>query len=142
MGQKSKTVKRVVLDTNIILSALLFGGKLSRIVRLWQEGKFIPLLSRETFEEIKTALAYPKFSLSEGEIRALITKEILPFFEVIDLVKEAKGVCRDPGDDKFISCALSGSANLIVSGDRDLCELKKYEGVRIIKAIDFLKIFD
>jgi predicted nucleic acid-binding protein len=51
-----------------------------------------------------------------------------------------KGVCRDPEDDKFISCAISVSADYIVSGDKDLFDLKQYKSTKIIKASDFLKM--
>jgi putative PIN family toxin of toxin-antitoxin system len=102
----------------------------------------IPVISKETFEELRAVLEYPKFSLSKDEITSIIEHEILPFFEIVELVKVVKGMCRDSGDDKFISCAVSASADYIVSGDKDFCELKQYKTVKIIKASDFLKRFD
>ena len=132
MGKKEKQVKRVVLDTSILISALLFRGELSKIVGLWQKGGMIPVISKETFEELTTVLQYPKFSLSKDEIKSVIEHEILPYLEVIEVVKAVKGVCRDPGDDKFISCALSASADCIVSGDKDFCDLRQYKTVKII----------
>ncbi len=68
MGKKPKKIIRVVLDTNVLISALLFKGELSRIVGLWQKGKIVPVISKETFSELKTVLEYPKFSLSGAEI--------------------------------------------------------------------------
>jgi putative PIN family toxin of toxin-antitoxin system len=68
VGKKQKKIVRVVLDTNVLISALLFKGELSKIVRLWQTGKIIPVVSKETFEELRTVLEYPKFSLSGAEI--------------------------------------------------------------------------
>lgn len=142
MGKKKKKkIKRVVLDTNILVSALLFKGKLSRIVDLWKKGKVIPIICRETFDEIRDVLEYPKFSLSENEIKTIIEEEVLPFFEIVGITDKVKGVCRDPDDDKFLSCAVSASADFIVSGDKDLCNLSKYKSVRIINASDFLKMF-
>lgn len=142
MGKRQEKVKRVVLDTNVIVSALLFKGALSRLVELWRKGRIIPVISRETFAELATVLHYPKFSLSKDEIRSLIEHEILPYFEVIESVKSVKGVCKDPGDDKFISCALSASVDCIVSGDKDFCDLGQYKTVRIISASDFLGKLD
>ncbi len=84
---KKKKIKRVVLDTNVLLSALLFKGKLSRIVKLWTKRKIIPVSTRETFEEFKEVLLYPKFSLTNEEIETIIREYILPFFEVVE-VKE------------------------------------------------------
>ena len=142
MGKRQEKVKRVVLDTNVLVSALLFKGKLSRLVELWQKRKIIPVISKETFTELTTVLHYPKFSLSKDEIRSVVEHEILPYFEVIEVVKNVKGVCRDAGDDKFISCALSASVDWIVSGDKDFCDLGQYKTVRIISASDFLRKLD
>ena len=142
MGKKPKKIIRVVLDTNVLISALLFKGELTRMVGLWQRGKMIPIISKETFDELRTVLEYPKFSLSRAEIKSLIEQEILPFFEVVNVSKHVKGACRDPGDDKFISCAISANADYIVTGDKDLSDLKKYQSVRIIHASDFIKRVD
>ena len=140
MGKKPKKIIRVVLDTNVLISSLLFKGELSRIVRLWQEGKILPIISRETFDGLRTVLEYPKFSLTAAEIKSLIVHEILPFFEVANVSEHVRGACRDPGDDKFISCAISANADFIVTGDKDLSDLKKYQFVRIIHASDFIKM--
>jgi putative PIN family toxin of toxin-antitoxin system len=141
VGKKQKKIIRLVLDTNVLISALLFKGELSRIVGLWQKGKIVPVISKETFDELRTVLEYPKFSLSRGEIKSLIEYDILPFFEVVIVSKHVKGACRDPGDEKFISCAISASADWIVTGDKDLSNLKKYRSIRIIHASDFIKMF-
>ena len=142
MGKKPKKIIRVVLDTNVLISVLLFKGELSKIVELWQEGKIVPIISRETFDELRTVLEYPKFSLTAAEIKSLIEHEVLPFFEVVNVSKHVQGACRDPGDDKFISCAISANAEFIVTGDKDLSDLKKYQLVRIIQASNFIKMFE
>jgi len=140
MGKKKEKVKKVVLDTSVLISALLFKGELSKLVELWQKGKIIPVISKDTFQELRSVLEYPKFSLSQEEINTIIGNEVLPHFEVMEVTKEIKGVCRDAADDKFISCALSASASYIVSGDKDLCDLNRYKSVRIVTPSDFFKI--
>jgi putative PIN family toxin of toxin-antitoxin system len=142
VGKKPKKIIRVVLDTNVLISALLFKGELTKIVGLWQEGKIVPIISKETFDELRAVLEYPKFSLTPAEIKSLIEHEILPFFEVVNVSEHVRGVCRDPGDDKFISCAISANAEFIVTGDKDLSDLKKYQLVRIIQASNFIKMFE
>jgi putative PIN family toxin of toxin-antitoxin system len=142
MGKKKKKVARVVLDTNVIISALLFTGEVSRLVHLWQDRKIIPVISRETFEELRDVLQYPKFGLTDTEILDIIESEILPYFDVIDLVDETQKVCRDPEDDKFIACAISAGVDYLVSGDRDLADLKRYKNLRILTAGDLLNLFD
>jgi putative PIN family toxin of toxin-antitoxin system len=141
MGKKQKKVKRVVLDTNVLVSALLFTGELARVAGLWRSGEIIPLISKETYDELKAVLAYPKFSLSPGEIQGIIENEILPYFEVVEISQNIRGVSRDPEDDKFIACGICGSADFIVSGDKDLIDLKTYRAIRILRVPDFLRMF-
>ena len=71
MGKKKEKVKKVVLDTSVLISALLFKGELSKLVELWQKGKIVPVISRDTFQELRSVLAYPKFSLSQEEIKTI-----------------------------------------------------------------------
>ena len=142
MGKKEKTVKRLVLDANVLISSILFKGELACIVDLWKEGKIRPVVSKETFDEFRTVLGYPKFRLTKGEIQAIIEEEVLPFFDVVEVASEVGRVCRDPADDKFIACALSASAKFIVSGDNDLCDVGTYRTIKIIRAADLMKMFD
>lgn len=140
MGKK-KEIVRVVLDTNVLVSSLLFRGAVSELVTLWETGKIVPVVSGETFDEFRKVLMYPKFSLTEEEIQAIIHENILPFFEVCDITENISGICRDSGDDKFIACAVAASADFIVSGDKDLCALGKYRSVKIITMNALLKMF-
>jgi uncharacterized protein len=59
---------------------------------------------------------------------------------VIDPVAEMTGTCRDPEDDKFLSCAISGSADFPVTGEKDLLDLKRVKGVRTVSPSTFLEI--
>jgi putative PIN family toxin of toxin-antitoxin system len=141
VGTKEKAIKKIVLDTNILVSALLFKGGLSSIIDLWKTGRIIPVFSKETFAEFKAVLEYPKFSLAEQEIKMIIEKQVLPYFEIVDIIYKIKNICRDPDDDKFIACAVSASADFIVTGDMDLLEIGKYKSVKIISASTLLKMF-
>ncbi len=142
MGKKEKTALKVVLDTNILISALLFGGELSHIVDLWKGGRIAPLISKETFQEFNAVLEYPKFMLSKVEIKAIIEEEVLPFFEVVEVTDKIRGICTDPDDDKFIACAVAASADFIVTGDSALYGVGKYRAVRMIKAFDLVKMIE
>ncbi len=139
MGKKKEGI-RVVLDTNVLVSTLFFGGRLSAIRTAWRETKIIPLLSPATFREFIDVLGYPKFSLSKDEVSFLIEDEVLPYFEVVDATESVTGVCRDADDDKFLACAVSGKARYLVSGDRDLLELKGFKGIRIISPADLVRL--
>ncbi len=139
MGKKEKAV-RVVLDTNVLISSILFGRELAPIVDLWKRGRIVPLFSRETFDEFRAVLEYPKFKLTEREIKTIIEEEVLPFFEIVETSPKVHKVCKDPDDDKIVACALSASVDLIVSGDKDLCDLAAYGRIKIISASEFLKM--
>ena len=131
-------MKRIVLDTNVLVSALLFKGRLAGFVDLWRVGEIVPVISRETFTELQDVLHYPKFALAEDEIQAIVEDEILPFFEVVDVKEVVTGACRDPYDDQFLSVAVNSGAACIVTGDKDLLDLGKYRGVRIVTPQEFL----
>ena len=130
MGKKKL---RVVLDTNVVLSVLLFGGRLEFIRKAWKGGRLKLLFSEDTLEEFVKVLHYPKFGLEDEEIDFLIYVEVLPYAEVVEkVVKIDKEICRDRDDIKFLECAVSGKADYIVSGDNDLISLGEIEGIRII----------
>jgi putative PIN family toxin of toxin-antitoxin system len=141
MGKKKKGVTRVVQDTNVLVSALLFKGRVSRFVALWQQGNMTPLLSKETFGELKKVLTYPKFALDQEEIGGILEDEVLPFFEIVDPVERIEGVCTDPDDDPFIACAVSGGAEFVVTGDAQRVGLRQYKTVRFVTPSEFLKRF-
>jgi hypothetical protein len=75
------------------------------------------LLSREIVDEYLRVLSYPKFELSEEEIKTLIQEEILPFAEPVKPKRRLRVVQRDPSDNKFLECAVAGKASVIISGD-------------------------
>ena len=77
-------VIRVVLDTNVLVSGLLFGGTPGRLMDPWKVGSIRPLMSGEMVDELLRVLAYPKFELSEEEIYYLLYVEVLPYTEMID----------------------------------------------------------
>lgn len=123
---------RVVLDTNTVVSAVLFSGVASRLVPLWQAGEIVPLVSRAILEEYLRVLAYPKFRLADEDVRGLIEEEVLPFFQPVIVSRRLRVVERDPEDDKFIECAVAGGAAFVVSADRGLLSLGSYRRIAIL----------
>lgn len=117
---------KVVLDTNTVVSALLFpSGRLGKLRSLWTDGRARPLVSTATADELIRALAYPKFGLSEEDIQVALAA-YLPFTETMEvrLVGRAKRLrCRDPHDQAFVELAYAGDADVLVSGDKDLLAL-------------------
>lgn len=136
-----KKPQLVVLDTNIIVSVMLFGGQAAEILRLLENNKIKISITREILQEYIRVLSYPKFSLTEDEIRYLIDEMILPFSKTARSTKLLASVCSDPDDDKFLACALSARAEAIVSGDKALLEIKNFEKIPILSLKSFLSVF-
>jgi len=113
---------RVVFDTNVVLSALLFHGRLSWLVGHWQAGDCLPLVSRATAEELTRILAYPKFRLTADEqLEALAS--YIPYCEAVEIAESCTVLCRDTKDQPLLDLAESGKADLLVTGDEDLLAL-------------------
>ena len=126
---------RVVLDTNVVLSTLVFAqGRVAAVRSAWQRGLCSPLVSRATAAELVRALAYPKFRLGPEEQRELLA-DYLPYCITIPMPAKPPKTpeCRDPADVPFLQLALTGRAEHLVTGDRDLLVLANRFKVRIIK---------
>jgi len=130
---------RVVLDTNTLVSALLFHGTASRLIPLWQSGRMTLLISGPILEEYLRVLAFPKFRVTDQEIRGLIEEEVLPFVETVKPPRRLLHPCRDPEDAKFLECAVAGRARYLVTGDQDLRVLGTYRRVSILTVGEFLE---
>jgi uncharacterized protein len=133
-------VIRAVLDTNVLVSALLFTGPPSQLVSAWQSGRLRPVLSADILEEYLRVLAYPKFKLTDHEIRGLIEEDLLPFIETVRPTPMTVPTLRDRDDLKFIACAKSARARWLVSGDDDLLSLGTVESIEIVSVATFLKL--
>ena len=129
---------RFVLDTNVLISALLFSqGRLSWIRLAWQSGAFRPVVSRETVNELIRVLCYPKFQLTE-EDRLELLDDYLPWCESLEIPVSTQVVaCRDPSDRPFLELALVSDAEGIVTGDKDLLEIREEFSVPIISPQEF-----
>ena len=110
-----------VLDTNIVLSALLFPrGRLARLRLEWRQASFHPLVSRATAEELMRTLTYPKLKLTVDEQRELLA-DYLPDGTSVSIPAKPPRTppCRDAFDVPFLQLAVVGSADCIDTGDRD-----------------------
>ena len=126
----------VVLDINVVVSAVFWGGKPLEVMRAWVKGKFKVVGSPEIIWEYERTL----MELAKGKI----TPELHYWFGVLNervrLIQPSRNlkICRDPNDDKFLNCAASGKADYLISGDKDLLVLKKVEGIEILQPSNFL----
>ena len=130
---------RAVLDTNVIVSALLFSGPPSQLVSAWQSGRLRPVVSALVLNEYVRVLAYPKFKLTKAEIRGLLEEELLPFIETVTAPPTNIPNIRDPDDAKFITCAVAADVRWLVSGDDDLLSLQRVQSVEMLSVAAFLQ---
>jgi uncharacterized protein len=131
-------VTRVVIDTNVLISAIIGHGKprrlLSRVLR-----DHSAVASREMLAELADVLAREKFSLSAGQIARFLTIYTRRS-EVVDLDRRVDAVEADPADNVVLGTAVNGRAAFIVTGDGHLLELAEFEGIRIVPVAAALKI--
>lgn len=129
---------RLVLDTNVLLSALLFRSAAMTWARsAWQSGRILPLASRDTVSELLRVLGYPKFRLAPDDRDELLA-DYLPWCETVTIPMPPPAVpeCRDPFDQPFLLLALVGRADALVTGDRDLLALAGAFPVPILTPAD------
>lgn len=132
---------RVVLDTNLVLSALVFSqGRLAVLRHAWQEARFVPLVSKTTTAELIRVLAYPRFKLDADQQGELLA-DYLPWCETVRIPSPppATPACRDVYDQPFLQLAVAAQADFLVSGDLDLLSLSGKIACPIVSAETFLK---
>lgn len=133
------SIPRVVLDTNCLVSALIFSrGKFAWLREAWQAKHFIALASRDTVSELLHVLAYPKFNLSQDEQETLLA-EFLPFVETVKVEARPGGLpeIRDPDDVIFLVLAAVVQADALVSGDSDLRAVRDQFHIPILTVAEF-----
>jgi hypothetical protein len=129
---------RVVIDTNIFVSSF-FGGNPRKVIELWKNGKITLCLSKDILDEYIEVLQ--RIGLQdESEIEELFSL-FAKGFNILFTTKTPKirVIKDDPGDDKFIECAVALKAEVIVTGDRAIKAIKEYMGIKILTPQQFLK---
>ncbi len=133
------SLPRVVLDTNCLVSALIFSrGRFAWLREAWQAKRFIALASRDTVSELLRVLAYPKFKLSQDEQETLLA-EFLPFVETVKIETTPEGLpqIRDADDVIFLVLAAVAQADALVSGDGDILAVRDQFHIPILTVAEF-----
>jgi len=130
MGTKQR-LSRVVLDSNVYVSALLFKGLTSQFVPLWKSQTIHVLASAFIVQELTRVLSYPKFKLDAVEIKTLLNEDILPFITPVRIKNVPSVIAEDPSDNHILACAQQGKAHAIVSGDTHLLSLRTFMKIPI-----------
>lgn len=136
---------RAVIDANQFVSALLKPvSNSSEVLKLAREGKLKMVMSPEIIDEIKAVLLYPRLvkrhKLTPEQIDLFMSK-LLKVAVIIQSGSKLSIIKDDPSDNKYLECAVAGRADVIISGDKHLTDLKSFQAIRIMKTADFLKTF-
>ena len=136
---------RIVLDTNTVISGLLWAGPPRQIIALVEQEYIVHCTSPDLVEEFGDVISRPKLAarLQQVQISAEeLLERYLRFSAVVIKPDQVPAVIdRDPDDDHVLACALAASAAYIISGDRHLLDLKNYRGIPILNAADFLALY-
>jgi len=124
---------RVVIDTNVLVSAVIGRGKPRRLLRRVLS-RHSAISSKEMIAELADVLPREKFSLTSGQVARFLSIYVRRA-EVVDLKRRVEVVDEDPDDDMVLGTAVNGRAAFIITGDRHLLKLREFEGVRI-KTVD------
>lgn len=130
---------RVVLDSNILISAINFGGKPRDVYNLGKY-KLIDIIISEPILKETSGVLERKFHYSH-EITTLISSELMGSSIVVNPTKRINEIKDDPSDNKFLEAAISGSADYIITGDKHVLKLKKYKNISIVTPAEFLEIY-
>jgi putative PIN family toxin of toxin-antitoxin system len=136
VGPKEEVARplRVVLDTNVAVSALVFrAGRLAWLREAWAAGTVVPLVSRETLAELVRVLGYPKLELGEEEAKSLVSHYMEHAETLVEVRTRARiPPCRDPDDRAFLRLAYAAGADALVTGDADLLDLAARSRIPIL----------
>lgn len=132
---------RVVLDTNVILSAIIFGGKPRTILENVIRKNIGLYFSEAILNELKRVLNRPKFHYPAKIIR-LIISEFTSIGELVDPTTRISTISRDPEDNRILECAVEAGVDYVVTGDSHLLELGKYENIWILTPAQFCDKLD
>lgn len=129
---------KVVIDTNIFISGIFWGGKPLQVLDHWIRDDFILLISKTILDEYSKTL----YDISKGRRDDLVDKWIFNISKYSEFVQPNQQfqICRDKDDNKWLDCAVAGSADFIISGDKDLLSLKSIFPVQIVQLADFLRL--
>jgi putative PIN family toxin of toxin-antitoxin system len=129
---------RIVIDTNVFISAIVFGGKPRQVINLVADDSVTFIMAEAIITELRRIIVskFPGFLEDLMKVEKLLEQDA----EWVKLGFNTERITRDPNDDKFIETALIGNCHYIISGDKDLLDLKEYKGIKILSPAGFLSL--
>ena len=132
---------QIVLDTNVVVSAILFGGKPQEILEAALAGDFRLCISEPMVVELQGVLQRPKFEFNRQIVQSIVS-EITLLAEWVTPTKHFELVEDDPADNDVIDCAVEANADFLISGDRHLLQLGTCVNIQIVSPNSFIKILE
>lgn len=135
---------KVVVDTNILISAVFWIGKSHLLVDLIEDGNIKLYLSKEIIDEFKEILLRDKFQLRLRDMKSNVEDTLQKILGISEIVEPSRkfDVVEDKSDNKFLDCAYEAKADFIISGDRHLLDLKEFQGIKIVTVNEFLETYE
>lgn len=133
-------MKKVVVDTNVIISGLGWRGDEREILEKIINGTLTIVLNKEILDELIDVLSRPKFKFIPVTKKAELLKYLVELADIVHPTQKFHVIKDDPSDNKFLEAAVAGNVQYIISGDSHLLKLKKFRGIRIVNAGEFLKV--
>jgi putative PIN family toxin of toxin-antitoxin system len=127
---------RIVLDTNVLISAVISEGKPRQLVRLASQKRFVLIKSEEIVKEYVKVLQREKFGMTGQEV-VKAKNALLKTGKTVKVTSRRRVIREDPDDDIFLNAALDGNADYIVTGDPHLLNLASYKRTQIV-TVDFM----
>ena len=131
----------VVLDTNVLISSIMFGGKSRVILGMAIAGKLKLALSQDILKELAEVLVDKKFRMQLSFVRQTI-HELSEISELVIVKDKINIIKNDQDDNRILECAVSAKAEYIISGDNHLLSLGHFKKIRIISPSNFLNLID
>ena len=136
----------VVLDTNVIVSALLAAnGSPAEVIKRWEADEFDVVVSPPLLDELERAIQYPRVAKYLGLSQEAISSFLRRFAMVATVVEpqiRLEILEKDPDDNRVLECAIAGGASYIITGDKHLLERKEYQGIMILPPAGFLAFLE
>ena len=128
---------RIVCDTNVLVSGLLFGGHARAILQAVARGKVDAFTSSVLLDELRDVLSRPKFHMTSAQVETFIGL-ITETFTCVSPSRQVSAVAEDADDDRVLEAAAEARAHAVVSGDMHLLRLTEWEGIPMISPADFV----
>jgi putative PIN family toxin of toxin-antitoxin system len=132
------TVTKVVIDTNVFISAFGWDGKPEAVLKLMEQRKVVNCITNDIYSELQRVVAYPKLKFSPT-LQVNLLEFVFSWSHFVHPKENFVVIAEDPDDDKFLVCAVAANATVIISGDPHLLVLGSYRNIPIMTPAQFLE---